>query len=487
MSLKQRTISGLKWSLIDSLTGQGINFVTGIVLARMLSPKEFGFIGVIVVFIAIAQSLVNSGFSQALIRKQNCGQKDYSTVFFFNLGIGVSCYLALFFLAGPISSIFKEPQLFVVIRILGIVLIIDGMGLIQRTIFMKKLNFRLQAEVSGISSIVSGTVAISLAYNGWGVWSLVWKSMIQSVLTVILLWLRSRWRPSFSFNMLSFRELFGFGSKLLMADLIDTVYRNIYYLVIGKYFSAAELGYYMRADEFKNIPSANLHNIIGRVSYPVLSSMQGDSKKLKAGYKKLTMSTMFISFVLMLGLASVAEPLVLILVGERWLTSVPYLQLLCFVGMLYPLHALNLNVLSVKARSDLVLRLEFVKKPLFIPVIVIGVLYGIKSMIIGMILSSLVALLLNSYWSGKMINYPLREQVIDITPSFAIACIMGMVVSLIGKWLPFAPILTLGIQLSIGLTIVAGAARIVRLAAYKEIENILILNFLALLRYGGSR
>jgi teichuronic acid exporter len=487
ISIRQRTISGLTWSFIDSFAGQGINFVVGIILARLLSPKEFGLIGMIVIFTAISQSFVDSGFSQALIRKSDCGQKDYSTAFYFNFAVGIFLYLILYILAGPISGFFMEPQLLLLIRVLGLNLIINGIGMVQRTILTKNIDFRLQTKISIISSIISGTIAIGMALHSWGVWSLVWRTMIQSLITVILLWVCSNWRPSFLFNTFSFRELFGFGSKLFVADLIDTTYRNIYYLVIGKYFSAAELGYYSRADEFKNIPSANLNNIIGRVSYPVLSSMQDDSKKLKTSYKKLTMSTMFISFALMLGMAAVAEPLVLVLVGAKWLPCVPYLQLLCFVGMLYPLHALNLNMLNVKGRSDLILKLELVKKPLFVPVIVIGVFYGIKIMIIGIILSSFIALLINSYWSGKMINYPLKEQMFDIAPSFAIACVMSIIVFLIGQWLTFTPILSLCIQLSIGFIILVSIARIVRLAIYKEMEDILISNFMAVFHYRGTQ
>jgi teichuronic acid exporter len=485
ISIRQKTISGLTWSFIDSLAGQGINFVIGIILARLLSPKEFGLIGMIVILTAISQSLVDSGLNQALIRKSDCGQKDYSTVFYFNLVVGITLYLMLFILASPISDFFKEPQLLLLIRVLGLNLIINGIGLVQRTILTKNIDFKLQTKISIISSIISGTIAVWMALNSWGVWSLVWRIVIQSLTTVILFWIFSNWRPSFLFNIASFRELFGFGSKLLVADLIDSTSRNIHYLVIGKYFSAVELGYYIRADEFKNIPSTNLNSIIGRVSYPILSSVQNDCKQLKTGYKKLIMSTMFISFVLMLGMVAVAESLVLVLIGEKWLPCVPYLQLLCFVGMLYPLHALNLNVLSVKGRSDLILKLELVKKPLLLPVIVIGVFWGIEVMIIAMIVSSLIALLLNSYWSGKMINYPLKEQMIDIAPSFAISCIMSIIVFLIGQWLPFMPILSLCIQLSIGFVILVGVSKIVKLAIYKEIEDILISNFTAILHYKG--
>lgn len=487
MSLEQKTITGLTWSFIDSFTNQGIQFVIGIILARLLSPKEFGLIGIILIFTAISQSFIDSGFSQALIRKNNCGQEDYSTTFYFNFAVGILFYLILFFLAGPISNFFKEPQLLVLIRVLGINLIISAVGLIQRTILTKNVNFKLQTKISAIATIVSGTIGIGMAYYGWGVWSLVWMAMSQNLVMVTFLWLWSSWRPILLFSTSSFCQMFGFGSKLLAAGLIDVAYRNIYYLIIGKYFSAADLGYYTRADEFRNIPSAHLSTVIGRVSYPILSKIQDDDKRLKNGYKKLIRSTMFISFALMIGMAAVAKPLIRTLIGDKWLPAVPYLQLLCFVGVLYPLHALNLNMLNVKGRSDLILKLEMVKKPLTVPTIIVGVFFGIKIMIIGMILNSLVSLFLNSYWSGKMVNYPVKEQLLDIAPSFTIAIIMGITVFLVGHFLPFSPILVLGIQIAIGIIVFIGIVKLTKLDIYEEMQNLFISNFAAFFPFKKNR
>jgi O-antigen/teichoic acid export membrane protein len=240
--------------------------------------------------------------------------------------------------------------------------------------------------------------------------------------------------------MQSFKELFGFGSKLLLSGLIDTLFRNIYYLVIGKYFSAQELGYYTRADEFKSVPSQNLYGIIGRVSYPILSSMQDDKPRLKTNYQRLIRSTMFMTFVLMLGMAAVAKPMIITIIGEKWSPSIIYLQMLCFVGMMYPLHALNLNMLQVSGRSDLFLKLEIIKKMLAIPTIIIGVVWGIKIMLVGMMLNTLIAYYLNSYWSGRFINYSFKQQVIDILPSFGLALVMAVGVFGLGLILPFNPL-----------------------------------------------
>ena len=476
MSLRLKTISGFKWSFIDNFANTGIQFIVGLVLARLLSPNEFGLIGMLTFFIAISQAFVDSGFGQALIRKQNCTETDYSTVFFFNLFVGILFYFVLFFIAGPVSHFYKEPQLFLLLRVLGLVLIINAVTIVQRTILIKDINFKLQTQISLISTITSGLIAIVLAYNGYGVWCLVWKTILQNAINSFLLWVWNRYRPVFTFSIDSFREMFGFSYKLLLSGLIDGGYRNIYLLIIGKFFSATELGFYTRADMFNNLPSSNITAVIQRVSYPVLSSLQDNPDRLKFGYKKLIKNTMFISFVLMLGMASVAKPMIVMLIGNKWLPSVPYLQLLCFVGMLYPLHALNLNILTVRGRSDLFLKLEVIKKILGIPTIIIGIFFGIKAMIIGMIVYSMIAYFINSYWTNKLIAYPVREQLLDIAPSFIIAMTMGAIMFIIGSLITIKPVIVFFLQFITGGLFVIFLGEIVKLEPYLEIKQIIIAN-----------
>lgn len=450
MSLKQKTVSGLIWSFVDTMAGQGITFVVGIILARLLSPREFGLIGMITVFIAVSESFINSGFSSALIRKKDCTDTDFSTVFFFNLTVGILFFLLLFFSAPAISSFFNEPELTAILQVLGIVLIIDSLTLIQRTILTKRIDFKLQAKISMIASIGSGVVSITMAFYGLGVWALVAQRIVKQGLNSLFLWMWNRWKPLLVFSKKSFKELFGFGSKLLLSGLIDTIYRNVYYLIIGKFFSAQELGFYTKANEFKNLPSQNLNGIIGRVTYPVLSTLQDDIPRLRNNYQKLIRSVMFITFVLMLGMAAVAEPMIHTLIGAKWEPAIIYLQMLCFVGMMYPLHALNLNMLQVQGRSDLFLKLEVIKKIIAIPTIVIGVFFGIKMMIAGMMVNTLIAYYLNSYWSGKKIGYSFTQQVKDILPSFFLALTMGVAVYFLGKVLPFSYPVKLIIQIIFG-------------------------------------
>ncbi len=473
-SLKQKTVSGMTWSFIDSISGQGIQFIVGIILARMLTPREFGLIGMITIFIAVSESFINSGFSSALIRKKDCTNIDFSTVFYFNLVVGILFFLILFFTAPFIANFFEEPQLKQIVQVLGIVLIIDSLTLIQRTILTKRIDFKLQARISVIASLGSGVIAIIMAYSGFGVWSLVAQRIAKESLNSIFLWLWNRWKPLLVFSKQSFKELFGFGSKLLASGLIDTIYQNIYYLIIGKYFSAQELGYYTRADSFNKLPSQNLNTIIGRVSYPVLASIQDDKPRLKNNYQKLIRSTMFITFILMLGMAAVSEPMIITLIGEKWRPSIIYLQMLCFVGMMYPLHALNLNMLQVSGRSDLFLRLEVIKKILAIPTIVIGVLWGIKIMILGMMVNTLIAYYLNSYWSGRFIGYSFKQQVVDILPSFGLALTMAIFVYVLGLFLPFSYLWLLIIQIIAGAIFILLLCEITRFRDYIFVKEIVI-------------
>jgi Membrane protein involved in the export of O-antigen and teichoic acid len=427
----------------------------------------------ITIFIAVLVSFIDSGFAAALIRKQNCTDVDFSTVFYFNLAVSVLFYWILFFSAPAISRFFNEPQLTNLVKVLAIVLIIDSLTIIQRTILTKRIDFKLQTKISVIASIVSGVVGITLAFNGFGVWSLAVRQITQRAVNSGLLWVWNRWRPLLRFSRTSFSELFSFGYKLLISGLIDTLYRNIYLLIIGKYFSSQELGYYTRANQFQSLPSANINGIISRVSYPILAQMQDDKTALKRNYQKLIKSVMFITFVLMMGMAAVAEPMVITLIGEQWRPCVIYLQLLCFVGMMYPLHALNLNMLNVQGRSDLFLKLEIIKKVLAVPVIVIGVMFGIKAMIVGMIVNTQIAYFLNSYWSGRFIDYSMKDQVKDILPSFILAVSMALIVAGIGRLLPFGDPATLAVQVVAGAVLVFVMAEVTRLEAYVFMKEIL--------------
>lgn len=452
------TRNGFFWSFIDGFLGQGMQFLVSILLARVLSPTDFGLIGMLTIFIAVSQSFVDSGFASALIRKKNCTKADFSTVFYFNLAVSIFVFGILYLVAPTIAVFFEEPQLRDLLRVLGLGLILNAAGLIQRTIFTKEVNFKVQTQVSLIASVVSGAIAITMAYQGYGVWSLVALTLLRFGVNSLVIWIKSSWRPSWIFSAKSFQELFGFGSKLLLSGLLHTAYQNIYYVVIGKYFSAAELGFYTKANEFKKLPSTNLDSVISRVSYPMLANLQDNPIALKNCYVKLIRTTMFLSFLLMLGMSAVARDLLFVLIGDAWLPAVPYLQLLCFIGMLFPLHSLNLNMLQVMGRSDLFLKLEVIKKIFSLPIIGLGIWQGINAMIIGMFFNSCIAFYLNAYWSGSEMNYSWKEQLGDIYPSLLFALIVALPTFFISNFLDFSPIVNLAIQLSLAgiITLVLG-------------------------------
>jgi teichuronic acid exporter len=453
MSLKDKTIKGLAWSSLDSFANLGIQFVVGIILARLLTPKEFGLIGMLVFFIAVSQSLVDSGFTQALIRKKNIKQSDYSTVFFFNLLVGFILYIILFFSAGAVSQFFEEPELKALLQVLGLEVIIVSFTIIQTAKLTREINFKLQTKITVIASVLSGIIGIGMAYSGYGVWSLAGKTLSMRFFVSVLLWLWNRWLPTFEFSRESFKSMFAFGSKLMLSGFIDNIYRNIYNLIIGKFFSAQALGFYTRADQFKKLPAESINTIFSRVSYPVLSQLQDDNMRLKYGYKKIIKNTMLITFFLMLSMAAVAKPMIIVLIGEQWLPAVEYLQLLCFAGMLYPLHSLNLNILKVKGRSDLFLKLEIAKKIIAVPVIIVGIYFGIIYLLAGMIVSSFIAYFLNSYYSGRLINYAAAEQIRDILPLFLISALSAGGAFGVGMLLSNFYLLILLVQIFTGIII----------------------------------
>ncbi len=470
-SLKHKTVKGVSWSLADNVSRLGIQFLVGIVLARILSPAEFGIIGMVVIFTSIANSIVNSGFSSALIQKKNADNIDYCTVFYFNIVLSFFLYIALYFLAPAISLFFKEPQLVNVTRVLGLVLFINAFAIIQRTILVKKIDFKTQTIITLMSSVPSGLVGIGMAFNGFGVWSLVGQQLSQQGLNTTFLWIFNRWFPTWQFSVISFKKLFSFGSKLLVAGLIDTIWQDIYYVVIGKVYSATTLGYYTRARQYESLFSSNLSSVIQGVSFPVLSSIQDDNVRLKEGYRRIIRITMLVTFTCMLGLAAVAKPLIILMIGKKWLASVYFLQILCFSGMLYPLHAINLNMLNVKGRSDLFLKLEIVKKTIGVFPILLGIFFSIEWMLWGGVVTSFIAYYLNTYYSGRLINYSILAQVKDVMPGFVIAMSMAATVWCI-TLLPLSFWVMLPLQILVGVAIFFALNEYFKLSEYFELKQL---------------
>jgi O-antigen/teichoic acid export membrane protein len=474
MGLKNQAINGVLWSSVGKLSSIGIEFIVGIILARLLTPKEFGLIGTIMVVIALSQVFINSGFSQALIRKQNCTQSDYSTAFFFNLCVGLLLYLIIIMTSGAISRFYNKPELKPLIEVLGIGLIISSFTLIQSAKLIKRIDFKLQTKISVIASLISGTIAVLMALKGFGVWSLVIKSLTSQIVNSLLLWTWNRWKPNWIFSVSSFKELFNFGSKLLISGLIGTFFNNIYYIVIGKYFSAPVLGFYTRAELFINLPSQNISDIITSVGYPVLAKVQNEPIQLKSVFKGILTTTFFIISILMFGLAAVSHSLVLTLIGEQWKPVILYMQILCFFGLIYPLNSINVNLLNVVGRSDIYLKLQLVADVLRIPVIVLGVILGIKFLILGVCFNSIVAYIYFSNVSSKFSGYKFNEQLFDIFKPLLLGGFMGIIVFLVDYLTNLKPVTTLMVQITVGAMIVFTVGELFRLKEYVIVKSIFV-------------
>lgn len=451
-ALKKKTLTGLFWTFTEVISNQGVQFVIQIFLARLILPEEFGLIGMITVFIAISNSIIDSGFSNALIREKEVNQHDYSTVFYFNLITSIVVYVILYFSSPTISVFFAQPKLSLILRVLAITIIINAFGIIPRAILTRKINFKAQMIINISSSIVSGFIAIVLAYKGFGIWSLVFRTIIMQFIQVVMLSIINRWRPSFVFSKNSFEKLFGFGWKILVSGLIDTIYNNLYYMVIGKMYSASDLGYYTNAQKLRDIAATSISTAVQKVSYPVLSCMQNEEEVLKNMYKKIIKSSVYITFPVMFGLAIVAKPLILLLFGDNWSQSIIYFQILCLAGMLYPLHAINLNILQVKGRSDLFLKLEILKKCVAITLIAISIFskWGIIGLIWMKVVSSVIAFFINSYYSKSIIGYSTLNQIRDILPVLIITLFMGITTYFIGTFVPDYNFIKILIQISFG-------------------------------------
>ena len=417
MSLKSKTINGFKWSLIDTILKYFLTFFISIILARLLMPADYGLIAIVGVFMAFSRVFIDGGFSDALIRKKDCTIADYSSVFIFNLILASSFYVLLFFFAPHISHFFQEPQLTRLIRVSGLGLLIGATSTIQVIILKKILNFKLLAIIGLCGTIISGTVSIFMAFNGFGVWSLVWSGIISSSVSAILLWIFNYSSIKLIFNISLIKEHFNFGSKIMLGSFIHAVYDNMYNVLIGKIYNPSLLGYYTRADNFQKLFSNNIDIIVRQVTYPVLSQIQNDHHKLKETYQVLIRSTAFITFILLIGLFIIAEPFIVILIGEKWLPSVPLLKMLCFAGLFMPLISINTNILNVKGRSDLSLLVVIIKVLLAVPSLALGYYYGLYTMIGGILVGLLINYMIVMYLSKMIIGYSVTEQLKDLLPT----------------------------------------------------------------------
>lgn len=424
-SLSDRSLAAIIWLLLDKVGSSSVNFIVTIVLARLLSPEDFGLVAMVMVFFEFSSVFVESGFSTALIREKEISEIDKSTTFIFNFIAALIFYGILFVSAPAIAAFFNQEMLTLIVRIMGLNLIFNAFSSIQRTVLTQQIEFKTQTKIRFLTTTLSGIAAILLAWQGFGVWSLVIRFGLMDLMDSILLWLLNRWVPRTGFSKASFKKLFGFGSKILAAAILDKFYTHVYKLLIGKFFSAATLGFYTQAGNFTNMVINTLFRTIHNVTYPVLAKLQDDTEKLKAGYRKILKLSSFVIIPALVILGVLAEPVLLALVGEKWLPSAPMLQLLCLSGLTYHFSSINLNMLLVLGRSDLGLKLEVIKKVNITIAIITGLQFGIYGLIIGEVITSYVNLFINAFYSDKFLHYSIREQIKDILPTLSFSALTG--------------------------------------------------------------
>ena len=471
-SLKQKTVKGLGWSALDNAAQYGIQFVIGIVLARLLSPDDYGLLGLTGIFTVICTALVGGGFSNALIRKKDATDDDYNTAFICNLGMSLLLYAVTFPCAPLIADFFSREELTPLIRVSSLGLIIGALAMVQRTRLTKRIDFKTQTKITLVSSTVSGIVGIGMALMGFGVWSLVAQQLMSHALRTIQLYVYNRWLPRLRFSIESFHDLFGFGWKLMVTALLDAVWKELYQVVVGKFYSPATLGQYTRAQHYSRLFSRNLTSVMDRVTYPVLSSIQDDKERMVSAYRRIIRTSMFITAVAMFSLGAVSEPLIYCMIGPKWHEASTYLPFICISSSLYPLHAINLNMLKVQGRSDLFLGLDIIKRFISLAPLFVGALVGIMPMLWVNIFVGIIGYYLNSYYSGRLLGYSTWMQLRDIAPSYALAIAIALSVWFL-KYLPLSYWIILPLQLVVGTAVFFTLCNLFKMNEYKEIMGIL--------------
>lgn len=412
MSLKSQAISGAKWSFVQQFSVQIINFVVQVILARLLMPEMFGLIAMIIVFISIGKSLMDSGMTSSLIRTRNPTQLDYSTVFITNMSMSIIIYATTYLLAPYIADFYNQKVLTNIIRLFSLSFIIDAFVAVHIAKLTKEMNFKLQMKLQIPSVIISGILGVVLAYMNYGVWSLVWMNLIRSFLFTLQAWFFIDWKPSLLFEKERFKYHFKFGYKLTLSSLLDTVYNDSYRIIIGKYFSPTSVGLYNHAETMRLFPVNQISSVVSKVTYPFFSNIENDAE-LKRSYRSVLKIVLVVVIPVMLSLVLIAKEGFRFLFGEQWLPSVIYFQILALASIVRPISSYNLNILKVKGRSDLFLKLEVIKKILAVVFILIGFQFGIIGLVISSTLFFYVTVIIDMSYSGKLISYGVLEQIRD--------------------------------------------------------------------------
>jgi len=487
--LKQKTINGMVWSVSERISLQVMHMLVSIILARLLGPSEFGLLGMLAIFTSIAQSVLDSGFGSALIQKKDATQTDSSSIFYFNLLIGIFLASIFFFSAPLIADFYQQPILKPITRVLSLNMIINAFSLVQLSILRKKMEFKNHFIVSMIAVLFSGVAGIIAAYNGLGVWSLVIQTLSHSLAQAIALWILSKWRPIGHFSFESLKTMFSFGSRLLVAGIIETVFKNLYQTFIGKVYSPSDVGYYSRASTMESAASVATSMALGTVVFAAFSPYQDDDTTLRKVHSKTIKMSMFVLMPVMIGLIAIAEPLFLFLLTEKWADSIPYFQLLCVIGLLFPIVVQNYNLLRIKGRTDLHLRLEIFKYVITVIAIALTYKHGIIALIYGQITVAVISHFVVSYFVGRLVDYTLFDQLKALFPQGIISLIMGGSIYFVGNLLNTdSNLLIFSTQIVLGVVIYFLLNRLIKAPELEEFLSI-IGNFTRtlLLKLKGKR
>lgn len=415
-TLKQQTKKGIYWTFFNQFANYGMNFCVGIVMARLLSPSDYGITALPAVFMAVAGILQSGGLSDALVRKTDFREEDLSTSFYYSIAVGIVMYLALFFSAPWIADFYNTPVLIPLLRVTALSFLWGPLNSAQNVILKRRLDFKTPTKISLTTRVFSACVGIVLAYMGYGLWALVISGVLSSLLTVILNWFAVRWFPHTGWSKSSFKYLWGYGNKIMLSWGLSALYDNITPIFVAKFYSPADLGVYNRAQGYAAMPSQQVNGVIQGVTFPVLSKMQNDNEALARNYRRMLRTTAFIVFPLMMMLSALARPLVLTLITAKWEACIILLQIICFSMMWYPIHSINLNLLMVKGRSDFLLHLEIIKKVIGVCILAITLPQGLIIFCYGTIVSSMIALVINTYYTGKLIQVGYWRQMKDLLP-----------------------------------------------------------------------
>lgn len=469
-NLKSKTLSSLAWKFAERCGAQGIQFVVSIILARLLTPADYGLIGLITVFLAIAMVFAQSGLGQALVQHKEIDQEEFSTVFYFSMVFSIVLYLILFLCAPLIAGFYNEPKLTAIVRVLGTTVIIGAVNSVQQAYVQKTMQFKRFFYSTLTGTLISAIIGIVMAYAGCGVWALVGQQISNQLINTAVLWFTVKWRPKFVFSVRKGLRLFSYGWKLLCSSLLDNTYNNLYSLIIGKFYSAADLGYYNRGKQFPMLLIQNINSSIDSVLFPVLSEAQDDKERLKAMVRRSIVTSTFIIFPCMAGLAAIATPLTRLLLTDKWLPAVPFIQFCCFIYAFWPIHTANLQAIKATGRSDIFLKLEIIKKVVGVIALCVSIPFGLYAMMWASCISTVLSSFINASPNKKLLGYSYLEQVKDMMPSFLLSMLMcGVALSL--HYLHLGSLVTMLLQVIVGAAIYIGLAKLFRLECFTYILN----------------